>query len=43
LLASERKIAMADIRNSEWFGQVSELGNTPTFRLSPHSTNGMAL
>ncbi|MEJ6577169.1 MAG: peptide deformylase [Actinomycetota bacterium] len=43
LVASERKIAMADIRNSEWFGQVSVLGNTPTFKFSPHSTNGLAL
>ncbi|CAB4744873.1 unannotated protein [freshwater metagenome] len=43
LLSSERKLAMADIRNSDWFGEATALGNSPIIRLSPHSTNGLAI
>ena len=43
LLAEERKIAMADIRNSDWFGEALSLGNVPTIKFSPHSTNGRAI
>jgi len=43
LLAAERKIAMADIRNSDWFGQAQDLGNTPIVKFSPHATNGRAI
>jgi len=43
LIAEERKKAMADIRNSDWFGQVSELGAAPQFKVSPHATNGRAI
>ena len=43
LIAEERKRAMADIRNSDWFNEASELGSTPQFKISPHSTNGRAI
>jgi peptide deformylase len=33
-----RKLAMKAIRESEWFGQQA-----PTFKLSPHNTQGLAL
>jgi peptide deformylase len=43
LLAEDRKLAMSDIRNSEWFANASALGNTPIVKFSPHATNGRAL
>lgn len=43
LLLEDRKLAMADIRNSEWFGDLASTQNAPVFKLSPHSTNGRAL
>ena len=43
LLTSERKLAMADIRNSEWFGEATALGNSPIIKFSPHSTKGLAI
>jgi peptide deformylase len=43
LIAEERKRAMADIRNSNWFNEALEMGNLPTFKLSPHATNGRAI
>lgn len=43
LVAEQRKIAMSDIRNSDWFGEALSLGNTPTIKFSPHSTNGRAI
>jgi peptide deformylase len=43
LLVEERKLAMSDIRNSDWFGAASGMGNTPIVRISPHQTNGRAL
>jgi len=43
LLTPERKLAMADIRNSDWFAQATDLGNTPIIKFSPHATNGQAL
>jgi peptide deformylase len=43
LIAEERKLAMADIRNSEWFNQVAEQGVMPKFKISPHATNGRAI
>jgi peptide deformylase len=35
-----RKIAMKDIRNSDWFSESSAQGNTPKIKLSPHNTFG---
>ncbi|CAB4952355.1 MAG: peptide deformylase [Actinobacteria bacterium] len=43
LLAEDRKIAMADIRKSDWFGQLSASQNEPQIKFSPHATNGRAL
>ncbi|TSA22324.1 MAG: peptide deformylase [Actinomycetales bacterium] len=43
LLTSQRKLAMADIRNSEWFGEATALGNSPIIKFSPHSTKGLAI
>jgi peptide deformylase len=43
LSTSERKIAMADIRNSDWFNEAIDLGSSPTVKFSPHSLKGMAL
>ena len=38
-----RKIAMKEIRESEWFGQASSTGITPTIKVSPHNTFGKGL
>lgn len=43
LLLEDRKIAMADIRNSEWFGELATNQVAPQFKLSPHPTNGRVL
>jgi peptide deformylase len=43
LLLEDRKLAMADIRNSEWFGESATDAAAPIFKLSPHPTNGRAL
>ena len=43
LIAEERKLAMADIRNSEWFNQVAEQGVMTKLKISPHATNGRAI
>ena len=43
LLLEERKLAMADIRNSDWFGERTPEQVAPIFKLSPHPTNGRAL
>jgi peptide deformylase len=43
LLSEERKQAMADIRNSEWFGQAIDSGFNPRIKISPHSTNGLGI
>lgn len=39
----DRKIAMKEIRESDWFGIASEKGLNPTVKLSPHSTFGLGL
>lgn len=38
-----RKEAMKEIRNSEWFQQLDEIGSAPEIRLSPHQTFGRGL
>ena len=40
LSEEDRKAAMKEIRESEWFGLASENGKTPTIKISPHSTFG---
>ncbi len=39
----DRKIAMKEIRESDWFGIATEKGLNPTVKLSPHSTFGLGL
>ena len=41
LSAEDRKAAMKEIRESEWFGFASENGSTPTIKVSPHDTFGL--
>jgi len=41
--SEQRKIAMKDIRKSEWFGLATESGQSPTIKVSPHSTFGLGL
>ena len=40
LSAEDRKIAMKEIRESDWFGAAIASGNNPTIKVSPHSTLG---
>jgi peptide deformylase len=40
LSPEDRKLAMREIRESEWFNAQSEGGNTPNIRTSPHSLFG---
>jgi peptide deformylase len=37
----QRKLAMKEIRESEWFGIASEKGIKPSIKKSPHSTFGL--
>jgi peptide deformylase len=39
----ERKKAMKEIRESEWFGIAAEQGNKPKVKISPHKTMGLGL
>jgi len=41
LSEADRKLAMKEIRESEWFGLVSEGGQVPTIKVSPHSPFGL--
>ena len=41
--SEQRKIAMKEIRESEWFGLAAESGQSPTIKVSPHSTFGLGL
>lgn len=40
LSTEDRKIAMKEIRESEWFGAAEGAGNTPIIKISPHSPFG---
>jgi len=40
LSPEDRKLAMREIRESDWFNAQSEAGNTPTIKTSPHSVFG---
>lgn len=40
LSKDDRKLAMKEIRESEWFNLASEIGNAPSIRESPHSIFG---
>ena len=39
----QRKLAMKEIRESEWFGIASEKGLNPAIKVSPHKTFGLGL
>jgi len=41
LTAADRKLAMKEIRESEWFGTATANGNSPLIKVSPHFTNGL--
>lgn len=43
LSAEDRKMAMKEIRESDWFGLAVDSGKTPKIKLSPHSTQGLGL
>jgi peptide deformylase len=43
LSPEERKIAMKEIRESDWFGTALESGMNPTFKTSPHQMFGKGL
>lgn len=43
LSTEERKQAMKDIRNSEWFGTALDSGVSPTIKISPHQMFGKGL
>ena len=41
--SDQRKIAMKEIRESEWFGVAAKDGSSPIIKVSPHSTFGLGL
>lgn len=41
LSEEDRKLAMKEIRESEWFGEASNMGALPTIKVSPHATRGL--
>ena len=41
LSEEDRKSAMREIRESEWFGTATDAGSIPTIRVSPHTTRGL--
>ena len=43
LSKKDRKRAMKEIRESEWFGLANEMGTLPEIRVSPHNTFGLSL
>jgi peptide deformylase len=42
LSVEDRKLAMKEIRESDWFGLATESGAAPTIKLSPHSPFGIS-
>jgi peptide deformylase len=40
---NERKLAMREIRESEWFGLAVENGSSPQIKVSPHSNRETGL
>ena len=41
LATADRKLAMRQIRESEWFGSATTKGSAPIIKVSPHFTNGL--
>jgi peptide deformylase len=40
LSTADRKLAMKEIRESEWFGMAASAGNAPQIKVSPHDPFG---
>ncbi len=43
LSAQDRKLAMKEIRESEWFGTALDSGNNPVIKTSPHNMFGKSI
>jgi peptide deformylase len=43
LSEEDRKSAMREIRESDWFGMATTLGQTPHIKVSPHDPFGRGL
>jgi len=43
LSAQDRKLAMKEIRESEWFGTALNSGNNPVIKTSPHNMFGKSI
>ena len=43
MTGESRKLAMKEIRESEWFGSAIAHGREPLIKLSPHSTRGLGI
>ena len=43
LSKEDRKLAMKEIRESEWFGAAQSVGHDPIIKVSPHNTFGRGL
>jgi len=43
LSEDDRKLAMKEIRESDWFGMASEIGGQPQIKVSPHDLFGRGL
>jgi peptide deformylase len=41
--SEQRKIAMKEIRESDWFGLANQNGFVPKIKISPHNTHGQGL
>ena len=41
--SDSRKLAMKEIRESEWFGSAVAHGREPVIKVSPHSTRGLGI
>jgi peptide deformylase len=39
--SENRKAAMREIRESEWFTNAAKLGESPSIKISPHLTRGL--
>ena len=43
LSSQDRKLAMKEIRESEWFGSALDSGNNPVIKTSPHNMFGKSI
>ncbi len=43
MTSESRKLAMKEIRESEWFGSAVAHGREPVIKVSPHSTRGLGI